>query len=108
MSHKAIDRLSREKKELSSRLKMKTENTDMSSSRINALRDETNEKQVEVAKAQREKKLAEAAQEKFQEDNVKLLSNINTLQEKYRNSGRMFLPNSIKEHKNHHVARASE
>uniref|UniRef100_W6NFE9 Uncharacterized protein n=1 Tax=Haemonchus contortus TaxID=6289 RepID=W6NFE9_HAECO len=37
------------------------ENTDMSSSRINALRDEINEKQVEVAKAQREKKLAEAA-----------------------------------------------
>ncbi|XGW31812.1 hypothetical protein V3C99_010188 [Haemonchus contortus] len=83
MSHKTIDRLSREKKELSSRLKMKTENTELLSSRINALRDEINEKQVEVAKAQKEKKLAEAAQEKFQEDNVKLLSNINTLQDEY-------------------------
>ncbi|VDO41552.1 unnamed protein product [Haemonchus placei] len=62
MSHKTIDRLSREKKELSSRLKMKTEYTELLSSRINALRDEINEKQVEVAKAQREKKLAEAAQ----------------------------------------------
>nr|CDJ90232.1 myosin-2 heavy chain, non muscle, putative [Haemonchus contortus] len=83
MSHKTIDRLSREKKELSYRLKMKSESTELLSSRINSLRDEINEKQVEVAKAQREKKLAEAAQEKFQEDNVKLLSNINTLQDEY-------------------------
>ncbi|XGW31988.1 hypothetical protein V3C99_010286 [Haemonchus contortus] len=83
MSHKTIDRLSREKKELSYRLKMKTESTELLSSRINSLRDEINEKQVEVAKARREKKLAEAAQEKFQEDNVKLLNNINTLQDEY-------------------------
>ncbi|VDO41657.1 unnamed protein product [Haemonchus placei] len=53
---------------------------------INALRDEINEKQVEVAKAQREKKLAEDAQEKFQEDNntriIMLQEQVNSSQQK--------------------------
>ncbi|PIO62610.1 Ehrlichia chaffeensis immunodominant surface protein repeat-containing domain protein, partial [Teladorsagia circumcincta] len=59
-----VERLSREKKDLTMRLKLKTENVEMLSSRVNSLRDEINEKQAEITKAKNASKSAEVNLEK--------------------------------------------
>ncbi|KAK6057665.1 kinesin motor domain protein [Cooperia oncophora] len=64
LCNRTMERLSREKKELTNRLNLKTENVEMLSSRVNALRDEINQIQCEAIKAKNARKAAEAAQAK--------------------------------------------
>ncbi|KAK6027588.1 kinesin motor domain protein, partial [Ostertagia ostertagi] len=78
-----MERLSREKKDLAMRLKLKTENVEMLSSRVNSLRDEINEKQAEIAKAKNATKSAELNLGKVVEENNRLLDDIRTLRDEY-------------------------
>lgn len=83
VSCQTIDRLSREKKDLSKRLRHKEEQQEMLSSRINALRDEINENQNQIAKLEKAKATTEAEQKRLKEDNQRLQDDFCRLREEY-------------------------
>ncbi|WKY04641.1 hypothetical protein Q1695_005560 [Nippostrongylus brasiliensis] len=79
-----VERLSREKKELSNQLKIKADKVEMLCSRVNVLRDEINEKQSENKKLLKDKEEVESTVQKLEEDNVQLKKDIGDLRDKYR------------------------
>ncbi|KIH49477.1 hypothetical protein ANCDUO_20448, partial [Ancylostoma duodenale] len=82
-SNKMVERLTREKKDLLARLKAKIDGVEVLSSRVNAMRDEINEKQTQLTQLQHAKKSHDLVKEKLKEENDTLVVAISNLRNEF-------------------------
>ncbi|RCN50009.1 kinesin motor domain protein [Ancylostoma caninum] len=82
-SNKMVERLTREKKDLLARLKAKIDGAEVLSSRVNAMRDEINEKQTQLTQLQHAKKSYDLVKEKLKEENGTLVVGISNLRNEF-------------------------
>ncbi|KAK6748311.1 hypothetical protein RB195_001123 [Necator americanus] len=81
--NKRMERLISENKDLTARLKVKMDSTEVLSSRINSLRDEMNEKQGQITQLQHAKKSLEVVREKLKEENETLLTSVKSIRSEF-------------------------
>ncbi|EYC31494.1 hypothetical protein Y032_0004g2185 [Ancylostoma ceylanicum] len=81
--NRVVERLTRENKDLLARLKAKIDGTEVLSSRVNAMREEINEKQTQLTQLQHAKKSYDLVKEKLKEENDVLMVGISNLRNEF-------------------------